>query len=109
MNQFLLWNPQWNPPNPQIIGPPLSHQFSTVLDEEVASVKDSVTSGLPARGPEEGVEASGSGGRPAIPEFKFARDNVAEDDGTEGVKKMAFVPQKIEQMFFCCSYQWILW
>ena len=59
-------------------------------------MKDSVTSRLPARGHGESVEASGSSGCLAIPKFKFGKGFMAEDDGTEEVKKTAFVPLKIE-------------
>ena len=45
------------------------------------------------------MEASGSSGRPAIPEFKFGFGGsfMAEDAGAEGRKKMAFMPKKTEQ------------
>ena len=36
---------------------------------------------LPARGQERGVEASGFGGRLAVPEFKFTEGYMAEEDG----------------------------
>ena len=55
-------------------------------------MKDSVTSGLPAQGHREGVEASGSSGHSAIPIFKFVGSFMAGDGGAEEVKKMAFVP-----------------
>ena len=60
-------------------------------------MKDSVTSGLPGREHGEGVEASGSTGRPAVPEFKFGGSFVAGDVSTEDVGKMALVPQKEEK------------
>ena len=56
-----------------------------------------MTSGLPTQGHEGGVEASGSVGHPMIPEFKFGKSYMVENDGTEDVKKMSFMPQKIEQ------------
>ena len=43
------------------------------------------------------LKLSGLSGRPSIPEFKFGKGFMAKDDGTEDVKKMAFVPHKIEQ------------
>ena len=58
----------------------------------MASVKGSITSRLPTQGHEEGVEASGSSGRPTILDFQFTKSNMAEDDDTEDVKKTAFVP-----------------
>ena len=68
-----------------------------MLEEEVASVKDFITFGLPTQGHEESVETSGSGRRPIILEFKFGKGYMAEDDGTKDVMKTAFVPQQIEQ------------
>ena len=65
--------------------------------EEIAIVKDSVTTRLPALRHGEGVEA--------IPEFKFGKYFMAEDDGTEDMKKMAFMPQKAGKKGRC---QWIL-
>ena len=62
--------------------------------EEIASVKYSVTSRLLAQGHGEGAEASGSNVCPVMPEFKFGEGFMAENDGTEDVKKMAFVPLK---------------
>ena len=64
--------------------------LSGIPKKEVASVKDSTTSGLPAQGHGEGVAASGSGGRPAIPDLGLAKDFVAEED----VAKIAFVQKK---------------
>ena len=60
-------------------------------------MKDSVTSGLPTQGYGEGVEASGSSGRPMIPEFKFAGSFMAGDGGAEDVEKRTFAPHKEEQ------------
>ena len=60
-------------------------------------MKDSFTSGLLAQGHGEGVEASGSSRRPAIPKFKFGGSFMAGDGGAEEGKKMAFVPPKEEQ------------
>ena len=44
--------------------------FFTIPEEDVVSVKDSVTSGLLAHGSMEGMEAGGSSGQPAAPQFK---------------------------------------
>ena len=67
------------------------------VEEEVASVKDSVTSKLPAQGHKEGMEASGLSRRPTTPEFKFAESFMAGDGGGEEVEKTAFVPHKEER------------
>ena len=64
---------------------------------EKASVKDSVTSGLLAREFGVGVEASGSSGQLAVPEFKFGGSFMAGDGSTEKVGKMALVPPKEEK------------
>ena len=75
------------------VGPtPFTWLARILEEEEVASVKDSITSRLPARGQGEGVEASGSSGHTAIAKFKFGKSYMAEDEVTEDVKKMAFVP-----------------
>ena len=60
-------------------------------------MKDSVTSRLLAREHGEGVEASGSIGRLAVPKFKFGGSFVAGDGSTENVGKMALVPPKEEK------------
>ena len=75
-----------------IIGSTPFTSLSGIPEEEVASVKDSVTSRLPARRCGESVEASGLSGRPVIPKFKVGKGYMTEDDGIEGVKKMEFVP-----------------
>ena len=66
-------------------------------EEEKASVKDSVTSGLPAHGHGEGVEASGLTGQLAVPKFKFGGSFVGGDVSTEDVRKTALVPPKEEK------------
>ena len=65
--------------------------------EEKASVKDSVTSGLPTQEHGEGVEASGSTRCPVVPEFKFRGSFVASDGSTKNVGKTALVPPKEEK------------
>ena len=72
-------------------------QLFGIPEEEFASVKDSVTSGLPSRGHGEGVEASGSSGYLVIPEIRFTKGYVAEDDDVEDIKKTAFAPQQTKQ------------
>ena len=64
--------------------------------QEVASVKNSIT-GLLAQGHGEGAEASGSSRCPTMPKFKFGESFIDEDIGTEDVKKMTFVHQKVQQ------------
>ena len=59
-------------------------------------MKDFVTSRLLARGHGEGLEASGSSGYPAIPEFKFGGSFMVSDGGTEE-KKMALVANTTEE------------
>ena len=66
-------------------------------EEEKASVKDSVTSGLPARGHGGGMEASGSIGHPAVPEFKFGGSFMPGDVSTDDLGKIALEPQKEEK------------
>ena len=66
-------------------------------EEEKASAKDSVTSGLPARGHGEGVEASGLTGQPAVPKFKFGGSFMAGDISTKNMAKTALVPPKEEK------------
>ena len=66
-------------------------------EEEIASVKDFVTTGLPGQGHGKGMKASGSSGCLATPEFKFGGSFMAKDNGTKEVKKMALVPHKEEQ------------
>ena len=60
-------------------------------------MKDSVTSGPPAHGHGEGVEASGSTGRQAVPKSKFGGSFVAGDGSTENVGKTALLPPKEEK------------
>ena len=48
-------------------------------EEEIASVKDFVTSGLLVQGHGDGVEASGSSRRPMTSEFKFAGSFMVGD------------------------------
>ena len=62
-------------------------------EEEKASVKDSVTSGLPARGHGGGMEA----GQLAVPEFKFGGSFMAGDVSTDDLGKTALMPQKGEK------------
>ena len=45
--------------------------FLSILEEDVVSVKDSVTSGLFAHVSMEGTEAGGSSGHPVTPQFKL--------------------------------------
>ena len=75
-------------------------------EEEKASVKDSVTSGLPTRGHGEGVEASGLSGHPAVPEFKFGGSFMVGDGDADEVKKMALVANKTEEKGGC---RWVPW
>ena len=58
----------------------------------MVSVKDSVTSRLPAHGSLEARESGGSSGHLATPQFKFMWGHAAEDGSTEDVKKTALVP-----------------
>ena len=67
------------------------------VEEKKASVKESVTSGLPTQEHGEGVEASGLTGRPAVPKFKFGGSFVAGDGSTKNVEKTTLVPQKEEK------------
>ena len=46
----------------------LARTFFSIPEEDVVSVKDSVSSGLLAHGSMEGMEASGSSGHPATPQ-----------------------------------------
>ena len=82
----------WEQPLPFTPSPWLAGVLES--KEEKASVKDSVTSGLPAREHGEGVEASGSTRRLAVPKFKFGGSFVASDGSTENVEKMALMPPK---------------
>ena len=66
-------------------------------DEGKASVKDFVISGLPTQEFEESMEANGLSRHSAIPKFKFTRNSMVGDGGSEEVRKMAFVPPKIEE------------
>ena len=72
--------------NPMTICPTPFTWISRILEEEFATVKDSITFRLPTQGHEEGVEANGSSGCPVIPESKFGKGYMAKDDGTEGVQ-----------------------
>ena len=45
----------------------LARSFFSISEEDVVSVKDCVTFGLPTHGSMEGMEAGGSGGHPTIP------------------------------------------
>ena len=74
-----------------------TRSFFSIPEEDVVSVKDSVTSGLPAHGSLEGMEAGGSSGHPAAPQFKFTWGHTAEDGSTEDVGKTALVPPKEEK------------
>ena len=60
-----------------------------------------VTFGLPAHGSVEGMEAGGSSGHPATPQFKFTWGHVVEDGNTEDVGKMALMPSKEGKGKFC--------
>ena len=71
--------------------------FFSIPEEDVVSVKDSVTSGLFAHGSMEGMEAGGSSGHPATPQFKFGGSFIAGHGSTEDVGKTALVPQKEEK------------
>ena len=71
--------------------------FFTIPEEDVVSVKDSVTSGLFAHGSMEGMEAGRSSGQPAAPQFKFGGSFVAGHGGTDDMGKMALVPEKEEK------------
>ena len=71
--------------------------FSFIPKEDVVSVKDSVTSGLPAHESLEGTETGGMGGHPATPEFKFAQDHAVKEGSADDVGKTAFVPPKEEK------------
>ena len=71
--------------------------FFTIPEEDVVSVKDSVTSGLFAHGSMEGMEAGGSSGQPAAPQFTFGGSFVAGHGGTDDMEKTALVPEKEEK------------
>ena len=87
-----LEQPVFSTPSPWLARIPES-------EEGKASVKDSVTSGVPARVHGEGVEASESSKHLAIPEFKFGFGGsfMAGDGGTEEGAKLAFVVPIEEQ------------
>ena len=57
--------------------------FFSIPEEDEVSVKDSVTSGLPAHGFTEGMEAGGSSRHPMMPKFKLAKGEAAIDADTE--------------------------
>ena len=72
---------------------PSHWSMTTIPDEEVASVKDSVASGLPSHEQNLGVEASGSGGIlvwSSIEQFRVYGQKAGND--AKEVEKMAFVP-----------------
>ena len=71
--------------------------FSFIPKEDVVSVKDSVTSGLPAHELLEGTEAGGMSGHPATPEFKLVRDHAVKEGSADDVGKTALVPPKEEK------------
>ena len=71
-----------------------TRSFLSIPKEHVVSVKDFVTSGLPAHGPMEGMEASGSDGCPAMPQFKFTWGHATKDVRTDDVGKTAIVVPK---------------
>ena len=73
-------------PSPWLVGIP--------EEEEKASVKDSITSGLPTQEQGIGAEASGLTGQPVVPKFKLGGSFMASGGSTEEVGKMALVPQK---------------
>ena len=72
-------------PTPMKIGH--GRSFFSIPKEDVVSVKDSVTFGLPTQGLIEGMEAGGSGGQPAMPRFKFIEGYAAEGVGPQEVGK----------------------
>ena len=71
--------------------------FFSIPEEDVVSVKDSATSGLLAHGSMEGMEASGSSGHPATPQFKFGGSFIVGQGSTEEMSKMSLAPQKEEK------------
>ena len=77
-------------PKKIVLAPP----FFSVPKEDKVSVKDSVTSRLPAHRLMNGMEASGLDGRPATPQFKFTWGHAAEDGSTDGVGKRHLFYQK---------------
>ena len=81
----------WDQPLPSTPSPWLA---GIPEEEEKASVKDSVTSGLPARERGVGVEASGSTGQLVVPEFKFGGSFVASHGSTEDIGKWHSCHQK---------------
>ena len=82
-------------PTPKKTVPPLT--FFTIPEEDVVSVKDSVTFGLFAHGSMEGMEVGGSSGQPVAPQFKFGGSFVAAHGGTDDMGKTALMPQKEEK------------
>ena len=75
----------------------LARNFFSIPEEDVVSVKDSVTSGLFTHGSMEGTEAGGSSGHPTTPQFKFGGSFIAGHGSTEDIGKTALVPQKEEK------------
>ena len=71
--------------------------FFLIPEEDVVSVKDSVTSRVLAHGSMKGMEAGGSSGHPTTPHFKFTSGHVVEEGSTEDIGKTALVPQKEEK------------
>ena len=63
----------------------------------MVSVKDSVTSGLPAHESLGGTETGGMSGHPVTREFKFAQDHAVKEGRADDVGKTAFVPPKEEK------------
>ena len=76
---------------------PTRSSFSFIPKEDVVSVKDSVTSGLPAHGSLREMEVGGSSRHSMTLSFKFTRGHVAEKGSTDDVEKMALVPPKEEK------------
>ena len=67
-----------------------------ILKKEEASVKDSIASGLPSREQNVGAKASGSGGQLELSMLGGPKVYTPMGGDIKDVKKMAFVPQKIE-------------
>ena len=71
--------------------------FFSIPKEDGVSVKDSVTSGLPAHGFMEGMETNGSSGHPVTSKFKFAEDEAATNKDIDEMGKTAFVSSNPEK------------
>ena len=79
--------------------------FLSILEEDVVSVKDSVTSGLFAHGSMKGTEVGGSSGHPMTPQFKFGGSFVAGHGSTEDMGKRHSCHKKKKKG----SCHWVRW